>query len=429
MKQNPRRMLNRSNCRRLSSQANAVVDTLEPRAYLTAVTFASPVFSTGVASPTGLAAANFTSSSLPDVAVAGFSPTISTVPNVAVYLNTSGSFGTPTIFPVTGTPVGITTGDFTDNGNIDIAMVDTSSNDVDVFLGDGSGNFTLGVATLIQGSTGITSIASADFNGDHHDDIAVVNPKDNNVSIYFSNVQLGQGSFVSESTISVPNPEKVITADFNHDGHPDVAVLTTDGKVYVALNTGSGSFAAPVSYSLGSTITSATDIAAADFNGDGLPDLVAVGDTSTTTPGAAVVLMNQGAGVFGSATVISSTLPESPTSVVVGSFSDSGNQDVGVIGAGGSLDILPGNGDGTFAADQSIFTNQLGKPGAGAVTLDVNGDKQPDIAFVSSDMGGIGLLKNTTNGTVNPPPPTSTPIAPRAGLGAADHDIRCRWKH
>ena len=68
---------------------------------------------------------------------------------VGVYLNQNGSFGTPTLLPFSGTPAGIAAGDFLDNGHQDIAVVDSSSNTLDVFLGDGAGNFTPGVGASL----------------------------------------------------------------------------------------------------------------------------------------------------------------------------------------------------------------------------------------------------------------------------------------
>lgn len=62
------------------------------------------------------------------------------------------------------------------------------------------------------------------------------------------------------------------TADFNHDGIPDVAVCiyaTESGAVSVLMGKGDGTFAAPVDYAVGFGPTS---VIAVDLNGDGILD-------------------------------------------------------------------------------------------------------------------------------------------------------------
>jgi hypothetical protein len=61
------------------------------------------------------------------------------------------------------------------------------------------------------------------------------------VLIYFGN---GTGFFAAGPVIDVGNePHSVITADFNNDGHLDLAVSNrTDGTVSLLLGDGTGNF-------------------------------------------------------------------------------------------------------------------------------------------------------------------------------------------
>jgi hypothetical protein len=367
-------------------------ERLEPRSYLS-VTFSAPVFSTNVRGVTGIATGDLTGNGQPYVVVAGLSPSAPSVAVVGVYPNQSGSFGTPTVLPIGFASGGVAIGDFRGGqGEQDIAAIDPSDNQLTSFLNNGSADFSQGGGVTLPGTGGDTAIVAADFNGDGKDDLAVADPNENQVVIAFSN---GVGSFATQAPISVPDPLKIVAADFNGDGHTDLAILSgqSPNVLYVALNNGNGTFAAPVAYSFGSGVASIKDIAAADFNGDGRADLVAVGDAGGGA-GVAAVLLNQGAGTFTSVTDL--PLPGTATDVVTGNFSGSGHADIAAIGQSGSLDVLPGNGDGTFGSDQSVFTGQLATPGGQAVTADFDADGSPDIAFLSRSQGGFGTLLNST---------------------------------
>jgi hypothetical protein len=68
-------------------------------------------------------------------------------------------------------------------------------------------------------------------------------------------------------------------ADFNMDGSPDIAVTTRQNdRVQIFLNNGSGGFGTPVI----TTVSGAYQMATADFNRDCIPDL-AVGQYSGST--------------------------------------------------------------------------------------------------------------------------------------------------
>ena len=81
-------------------------------------------------------------------------------------------------------------------------------------------------------------------------------------------------------------------ADLDGDGMPDLAVPNLDGNtVGVLFNQGNGTFADPVYYPAGQRPTA---VAAADLNGDGLPDLTVTNQET----GSVSVLFNEGKGTF-----------------------------------------------------------------------------------------------------------------------------------
>src|SRR6185437_14238604 len=185
-----------------------------------------------------------------------------------------------------------------------------------------------------------------------------------------------------------PLPTKVIAADVSGDGKPDLVILSSANPsfIYIAINDGSGNFSTATPYSLGNNVQNAADVAIADFNADGHPDLAVLASQSGS--GTAAVLINQGNGVFNTPT--ENTLPSAATLIGTGNFSNTGGTDIAAVSNTGGLDILAhGGAVGTFQADQPIFTTQLGVPGAGAVFADVNGDGLTDVAYLSPANNGF----------------------------------------
>jgi hypothetical protein len=387
-----------------SCEWRAMVGVLENRSYLS-TTFSGPTNYPGITTPTTIAVANFAGGSA-GVAVAGYAPSTN-VASVGVYLQSSGGFGTPTLYPFDGTPSGLAAGDFVNNGDQDFAAVDSSSNTLNVFLGDGAGNFSPGAGASLGGTAGDTALVGADFNEAGKVDIAAIDPGDNQVVTFTSSTG---GEFDAGATVTVPSPIDLVAADFNRDGHADLAILSADGSVYIAINNGGGGFNAPVAYGLGSAGADSTSMVVADFGSDATPDLAILGSSATDGAASVMVLLNNGDGTFGAATVVA-TVPTNPVSILVGNFTGSGNTDLAVLDAEGGLTVIPGNGDGTFGATQTIFTNQL-HVGAGAVAADFNGDGLTDIAYLDSSGGGFSELVNTTNGGLATPPATTSPIVP-----------------
>ena len=82
----------------------------------------------------------------------------------------------------------------------------------------------------------------ADFNGDGNDHLAVVNVKDNTVSIFLGN---GNGGFspaknspYSTTPFGIGNTETPISiaiGDFNGDGYPDITLTTSSTGFFSAL--------------------------------------------------------------------------------------------------------------------------------------------------------------------------------------------------
>jgi Flp pilus assembly secretin CpaC len=198
--------------------------------------------------------------------------------------------GSPFAFPAAATgPIAITSADFNSDGNLDLAIVSQTTNNVTILLGNGNGTFNLATGSPFAVGKFPVAIATGDVNDDTHPDIAVVNQTDNSVSVLLGN---GDGTFTSALNSPLgtgQTPTAVAITDFNGDGNPDIAVTdpATD-SVSVFLGLGQGLFAPAFELPVG---TNPTAILAASLSGASLPD-VAITDNPPGTAGQVTVVLS-----------------------------------------------------------------------------------------------------------------------------------------
>ena len=257
-----------------------------------------------------------------------------------------------------------------------------------VVLGNGDGTF--GSSSTISLRRIPSGIAIADLNGDGIPDLAIsiagLHNSHGEVAIL---VGLGDGRFARPVLYLLnDNGNRLVATDLNHDGKLDLAVALSSGRnaLGVLLGNGDGTFQRVVK----SVDGGATDIAAADFDGDGNVDLalVAVFDSQVR------VVLGNGDGTFQPATTYSSD--EVEFTVATADLSRDGVPDLAV-GGGDHVAILLGNGDGTFGAPVHYGVGQRF-----ARIGDFNGDQDPDVV-AGGGFSAIGVAFGRGDGTLRAP--------------------------
>ncbi|OCX52311.1 hypothetical protein BEL04_12610 [Mucilaginibacter sp. PPCGB 2223] len=313
-------------------------------------------------------------------------------------------FATPgNAYTTTASQTGIELADIDGDGKPDMITADLSTKNIGVWLNTGSVNQQLtgqfaGVV-FFDGGDAIDMFKIADLDGDGKPDIATINSKTQILSILHNISTPGHVAFDKRIDFTVYANllyTEIALADINMDGKPDV-ILSGGNAGYISVHrntstSGAISFAQPVILNNYLSSTAGTQIG--DIDGDGKPDIV-----------------TYGAAVFRNTSTNTSISFDAPVSLTNLSWSVK----LADLDGDGKLDIiLPSNGNtGVGILRNTAVPGAISAASfAALVTLDahsdrptdvyiadMDGDGKPDIFTINGDQYGqstIGILHNAT---------------------------------
>jgi hypothetical protein len=324
-------------------------------------------------------------------------------------------------------------GDVNGDGKLDLGVVEACSSPtctlepetVNLLLGNGNGTFG-NVKSSLLATADVTFIGFGDFNGDSKPDLVTVGPDASAVVILGG----GDGAFqiLNSYETEGTSPGFGALGDLNGDGKLDLAVANgcdltgqsaCTGAVLALLGNGNGSFHAPPDYpvAIGSNVQ---PVVAADFNGDGRPDLeqLAVQLNGASFPTASVsVLLGQADGTFvaGPSTAAGVSINSNFNAVpmVAGDFNQDGKPDLAITGCldqtcdNFGLIVLLGKGNGAFQPPLLLTPLLTFSLAVG----DFNGDGKLDLVGATNtcsspdvcNSGFISILLGKGDGTFQAP--------------------------
>jgi hypothetical protein len=301
-----------------------------------------------------------------------------------VYLyagNGAGQFSGPTYVNLPGTGVsGLAIGDVNTDGNADLVSAGGY-----VAYGNGSGGFAKAVSYVINTYETSTVILS-DLRGNGLTDI--ITDGYQAISVLLNQ---GKGGFEDGIWTAVTGGAGCgVAADFNGDGKPDLAINNSNG---IAILLGTGKAFTPYSAGTNITLANADCLVTGDLNGDGIPDLL------VPVNGTVVAYLGNGDGTF---TLKSTTQTPSGGYLVLADFNHDGKLD---FATSGNLVAL-GNGDGTFQAPSDIVDNPPSSGFSGIAAGDINNDGWPDLVLTNNAVpynNVFALLNNHHGGFTQVP--------------------------
>ena len=357
---------------------------------------------------------DFNGDGIADLAIANYNNVAGTI---SVLLGVGdGTFRPQQTYATGRESVGVVAVDFNGDGIPDLAIANSGNNNIGVLLGNGDGTFAAQQVFDVGG--GPVQLASGDFNGDGIPDLAITNYQvgaGNTVSVLIGD---GFGNFQPQKTYPTGlGPYGVAGADFNGDGIADLAVTNeSDNTVSVLLGNGDGTFQPqkqPYPVGLGPI-----GVVTADFNGDGIADL-AVTNYNNGAGNTVSVLIGKGDGTFQLQKTYSTGL--GPYEIVVTDFNGDGIADLAVTNqSDNTVSVLLGNGDGTFQPPQPPYP--VGNAPIFLAAGDFNGDAVPDLAISNFAMGAGNTASILLGGTITNAQLLNVPV-----FGVGVHDIQTMY--
>jgi hypothetical protein len=324
---------------------------------------------------------------------------------------------------------GLVAGNFTGNGFTSVVAISTmepaasnSASYLKAYLSTGAGTYAAPV--LFSDGNDPLYLAAADLNGDHLPDVVSASAVDGTLSVFLNSTETPGSTFAAPIILNSPGASQVAIADMNGDGMPDL--VSADFNVSLFLQTAPGVFASPISlYPAG-----ANWVAVGDLNGDGVPDialadavgvklLMHTGAASSTTYAAPVPIFTQ----------TQNNNVQGANVIAIADVNGDGFNDLVITDPGPSGGATPtvsvllqdATHPGQFLAPVSYPLAPY-SIATSIVVTDVNGDHLPDIIVGGTTATSVLLQNPATPGTFMAASNYATPNANEIAVADVNGD-------
>ncbi|CAF1065961.1 unnamed protein product [Rotaria sordida] len=348
-------------------------------------------FSTGAdSSPTVAIARDFDKDGKVDLAIANYG----TSNVVILYGYENGAFRNSRIF-TTGTnfhPEQMEVGDFNNDNQLDIIVIDSNSQYVGVFFSYNDGTFaSISLVPLEEIASSIGYVAVGDFNNDTRLDFALADYGNNYIQVYLAN---GTKPFTGQTMFydvdQGARPSALAVGHFNNDSHLDLVIANYGtNNIGILFGYGNRMFSNVRTYSTGDG-SHPLSLTVGDFNNDSLTDIIVANYMADNI----IVFIGLGNEEFFILTTYSMGHNSHPMSIAVGDFNRDYKKDIAVTNFGtNNICILFGYDNGTFT-NQTWYPLGYDSRPTWIVFKDLNNDTWDDIAVATYGIDNIKILLN-----------------------------------
>jgi hypothetical protein len=350
--------------------------------------------------------------------------------------NGNGTFQSRVDYPAGGFTQDLASGDFNGDGKADlIVTINDPQIGLALLTGNGDGTFRPPVNFPNTWHLDSPAVIATDLDNDGRLDVVVAHQ----IACYTAPCTTGRSITVllgfGDGTFQTPwdmdvgtGMSRIVVGDFNRDTLKDLAIAGDRSQVYLLFGVGNGTFLQQPTITLTADTlgVDATDIDIADFNRDAAPDLVvAIGLNGSRT----AILLGNTDGTFRQPLIITEPNLRVPQYQVVGDFNGDSFPDLALslgFGSEGLMEILNGNGDGTFRAPvlYEVPPPKSSVSGGTIVSGDFNRDGKPDIALpITGASPSLAGLVNATGSVVVQPAFGTVTASPSTVTGGASSQI------